>query len=96
MAKKRGTRRSGAPAGKESRLEAVLETYDGHEIIIVPDDPGRRVLLDDEPLRYGRVGDEFYLDAYAYDRDTSLLEVVKRYVDHRKQATSRLAAEGER
>jgi hypothetical protein len=92
MAKKRVTSRSGA----KEPPDAIREAYEGHEIVIARDDPGRRVLVDGEPIRYGRVGDEFYLDVYAYDRDVSLLEVVKRYIDHRKQAVNRHPAESGR
>lgn len=74
---------------------AERHTYKGHEIVITSDDPGRRVLVDDEPIRYGRVGDEFYLDVYAYNRDPSLLTVVRRYIDHIENAAAR-QAEGSR
>lgn len=83
MVKKRKTQQ------REPDPRAERHTYKGHEIVVTSDDPGRRVLVDDEPIRYGRVGEEFYLEVYAYDRDPSLLAVVRRYIDHRDQAASR-------
>jgi hypothetical protein len=91
MAKKRVTSRSAAKVRREAA--EMRETYDGHEIVIARDDPACRVLVDGEPIRYGRIGDQYYLEVYAYDRDASLVGVVKRYIDYRKQAVSRHAAE---
>lgn len=93
-----GKRTKGTSRGKGRRAKTVAgrETYRGHEIEIFSDDPGRRVVIDGEPFRYGQVGDEFYLEAYAYDRSTSLVEVVRKFVDYRDKAnaarTARAAA----
>jgi hypothetical protein len=72
------------------------EIYKGHEIVITRDDPARRVMVDGEPLHYGRIGDRYYLNAYAYDTDTSLVEVVRRFVDYRDAAAARRAKGAER
>jgi hypothetical protein len=80
----RGNARGGKPAGDR-------ETYKGHEIFIPRDDAGRRIVIDGEPLRYGRSGDLFYLSAYAYDPAPTLVEVVRRYIDYRDAAATRRA-----
>ena len=92
MADKRTTK--GSSRGKGRRAETVVdrETYRGHEIEIFPADAGRRVVIDGEPFRYGKAGDEFYLQAYAYDRSTSLAEVVRKFIDYRDKAGAARAA----
>lgn len=86
--------RKGSSRGRGRRAEPVVdrETYRGHEIEIYTDDAGRRVVIDGAPFRYGRAGDEFYLEAYAYDRSTSLAEVVRKFVDYRDKAVAARAA----
>lgn len=92
MTQKRATTQGGSKkAGGSAPRAEERETYKGHDIVIRRDDPGRRVLVDGEPIRYGRASDEFYLDVYAYDRDPSLLAVVRRYIDHREAAAARQA-----
>jgi hypothetical protein len=88
MTRKSATTQGGSrKAGGSAPPAEERETYKGHDIVIPLDDPGRRVLVDGEPIQYGRAGDEFYLDVYAYDRDPSLLVVVRRYIDYREAAT---------
>jgi hypothetical protein len=91
------------PRGSSSRRKKASETpshggeretYKGHEIVVVRDDPGRRIVIDGESFGYDRAGDEFYLDIYAYDRDRSLMAVAKRYIDFREEAAARQAEHG--
>jgi hypothetical protein len=96
MAEKRVTTRSGTGKGRRSEPAGERESHNGHEIFIPRDDPGRRVVIDGEPFRYGEAADGYYLDAYAYDRDPSLVAVVKRYLDHRDAAAKREAKGGKR
>ena len=46
-----GTRKAGG-----SGVGGERETYKGHEIVIPRDDAGNRVLVDGEPIRFGRSG----------------------------------------
>ena len=47
------------------------------------------MLVDGVPYRYGRSGKRYYLEAYAYTGDQSLIEVVRRFVGQRDAAASR-------
>ena len=96
MADKRTTKGSSRGKGRRAEPGIERETHHGHEIEIFPDDPGRRVLIDGEPFRYGEAGDEFYLEAYAYDRSASLAEVVRKFVDYRDKASANRAANANR
>jgi hypothetical protein len=93
MAKKPATTGGGAKKADGSTSREKHETYKGHDIVIPRDDPGHRVLVDGQPLRFGRAGDKFYLDVYAYDPDPSLVAVVRRYIDYRDEAASRQTKE---
>jgi hypothetical protein len=96
MAKKRENTKSGARKDRHPEPGGDRETYHGHEIFIPRDDSGRRVVLDGEPLRYGESADGFYLSVYAYDRDPSLLDVIKRYIDYRDAVAERRGRGGGR
>jgi len=86
------TRRGGSKkAGGSAARADEHETYKGHDIVISGEDRAGRVVIDGEPIRYGRAGDEFYLAVYAYDRGRSLLTVVRRYIDYREAAAERRA-----
>ena len=59
--------------------------HEGHTIALVEDEAELSLLIDGEPVRWGRFsGDgQFFLYRYAYDPDDSLVEVAKRYVTYR-------------
>lgn len=97
MAEKPGSSSSRREKASGTSSEAEeRETYKGHEIVVVTDDPGRRIMIDGESFRYGRAGDDYYLDVYAYDRDRSLMGVAERYIDYRENAAARNAEHGAR
>jgi hypothetical protein len=81
MEAKRAQKRTRSQA-KRPDGETVFEHL-GHRVMIPLDGPGRRVLIDDVPYRYGQAGGTYYLDAYAYDPADTLEELVRRYVDAR-------------
>jgi hypothetical protein len=93
MAERHAAARSASSRSKRQPSSAdVSEKYRGHEIVIPADDPGRRVLIDGEPFRYGLSGGgRFYLSAYAYASDESLISVVRKFVDHRDESAARRA-----
>ena len=48
------------------------------------------MLIDDEPVAYGRLPDgQFYLDSYAYDWHDDLMPLAKAYVDYRDKTARR-------
>lgn len=48
------------------------------------------LFIDDEPIRFGQDGGgRFALEPYAYDRDASLFEVVKRFIDYRDRVRTK-------
>ena len=89
MAEKRAVAKTGVRSRRGATPTSERASYHGHEIHIPADDPGRRVVIDGVPIRYGQAADGYYLSAYAYDRAPSLLEVVKRFVDYRDTAIER-------
>jgi hypothetical protein len=68
-------------------MKEVQEQYEGHRIEVL-DRKGQPVLLiDGVPVRYGRLPDgRYFLDQYAYDWNESLLELARRFLDHRRKA----------
>ncbi len=62
------------------------ETYKGHEIILPADERKKKVFIDGRPVKWGKAGDTYYLDVYAYDRGKTLDETIRRYVDSREKS----------
>ncbi len=57
-------------------VTARVFTHKDHEVAI-PDDPPRTwIFIDGRPVRYGRLGEQYYLDVYAYDLADTLDEVI--------------------
>lgn len=51
---------------------------------------GPDLLIDDEPVRYGRLPDgQYFLEEYAYDWRDDLMALARRYVDYRITADER-------
>jgi hypothetical protein len=49
--------------------------------------PAADLLIDGEPIRYGRFADgQFFLYAHAYDPSDDLAELARRFIDHRDRA----------
>jgi hypothetical protein len=71
--------------------------HDGHTIELVGDESAPELLIDGERARWGRFsGDgQFFLYAYAYDPDDSLVEVARRLVDYRSRVERVRSATGE-
>lgn len=68
--------------------------HNGHRIEIAgKEEP--TVLIDGEPVRWGRLDDgSYYLHEFAYEPADSLAEVAKRYVDHLERAKKLKSARG--
>jgi hypothetical protein len=79
----------------------AAQTYKGHRIELRPPaarpraaaaeaTPKAELLIDDEPVAYGRLPDgQFYLESYAYDWRDDLMPLAKAYVDYRDKARRR-------
>lgn len=84
------TKSTRKPSGDE-----VLE-HEGHTIRLIRAGDGERLYIDDVEVGFGRDdGGLYYLQAYAYDRHESLMEVARRYIDYRKQVDSSSAEQGD-
>ena len=73
-------------------MEHELEIYKGHriELLLSHTDelPTRRnaaeLLIDDQPVRFGQLDDgSYFLYDYAYDWQTNLMSLAKRFIDYR-------------
>ena len=81
--------------------QPTAQTYKGHRIELRPSTtrgraaaagaaPTPELLIDDEPVAYGRLPDgQFYLKSYAYDWRDDLMPLAKAYVDYRDRARRR-------
>lgn len=59
------------------------EEYRGHAIEIKDEGEDTVVRIDGKEHAAGRTtGGEYFLEAYAYDRDEDLMAVVERYLDY--------------
>lgn len=61
--------------------------YKQHRIVVPTKETAEgTVSIDNQSFKYGRdAAGKYYLSDYAYDRDESLVEVVKRYLDHQER-----------
>jgi hypothetical protein len=66
-------------------MDGTTDENDGHAIEFVGDESEPILLIDGEPLRWGRFSDDgqFFLYRYAYDPDDTLEGVARRYVEYR-------------
>lgn len=78
------------------------ETYRGHEIVLrkrpnasepansAEQPPTAELLIDGEPIRYGRLPHgPYYLHENVYDWDQDLVELARRLIEHRAQLEAR-------
>lgn len=90
MAELRGTPGKGKKPASDSRRE----TYKGHEILYPGDQRRKKIFIDGRPVKWGKAGDSYYLDVYAYDPGRTLEETVKRYLAHLEKAGSKAGKRG--
>jgi hypothetical protein len=63
--------------------------FKGHSIEVRPGKDLPELLIDDVPVRYGRLPDgSYFLDDYAYDWSDDLVEVARRYIDYRERSAA--------
>lgn len=67
---------------------ARRETYRGHEITIPDDHRRKRIFIDGRQIKWGKAGDSYFLDVYAYDPGKTLDETIKRYIDFLEKASN--------
>lgn len=69
-------------------MEPQREEHKGHVIELRDGGAGEpstlELLIDNESIRYGTLPDGLYfLDDYAYDWRTDLMDLARRFIDHR-------------
>lgn len=72
-------------------MEPARYKYKGHRVELRAQETGREdepeLLVDDTPVRYGRLpGGLYYLSDYAYDWTDDLVDLTRRFVDYRLRA----------
>ncbi len=80
-------------------MDPEVQEHRGHRIQIRPRGVGEmhtaaedqevdfELLIDDEPVHYGRLADGSYaLHEYAYDWQPDLMSLARRFIDYRDQA----------
>jgi hypothetical protein len=61
--------------------------YEGHQIELRESEGRPELLIDDVPLRYGQLPNgEYFLNEYAYDWTGDLMDLARRFIDHRRRA----------
>ena len=88
-------------------MQPERQEYQGHRIELRPraadeltarevgSESEPELLIDDEPIRYGRLPDGLYfLHDYAYDWRENLLDLARRFIDYRSRA-HKIQREGE-
>lgn len=67
-------------------MKPERQRYKGRQIEIRDGKRGPELLIDDVPMRYGRLPDgKFFLDDYAYDWSEDLVELARRYIAYRER-----------
>jgi hypothetical protein len=76
---------------RSSRMEPQRQEYKGHRIELraregaTANEP--ELLIDDEPVRYGRLPDgQYALHEYAFDWSDDLMDLARRFIDYRDRA----------
>ena len=61
--------------------------HDGHKIELVGHEEEPTLVVDGEPLRWGRFSGDgmYFLYQYAYDPQDSLVDLARRYVEYRER-----------
>jgi hypothetical protein len=75
-----GIMAKGDKASERTGAYARKESVQGHEIIYPRDERRKKIFIDGRPVKWGKAGETYYLDVYAYDRGETLEETVKRYI----------------
>ena len=82
-------------------MEPARQEYKGHRIELRAREGGEvrareaereeeiELLIDDEPVRYGRLpGGRYALHEYAYDWSDDLMDLARRFIDYRDRANA--------
>jgi hypothetical protein len=68
-------------------MEPERQEHKGHRIELRAREAGPELLIDDEPIRYGRLPDgTYFLNEYAYDWRDNLMDLARRFIDYRDRA----------
>ena len=68
-------------------MEPERQEYDGHLIELRERDDKLELLVDNVPIRYGRLPNgKYFLHEYAYDWTDNLMQLAQRFIDYRRKA----------
>jgi hypothetical protein len=68
-------------------MEPERQEYDGHLIELRKRDDKLELLVDNVPIRYGRLPNgKYFLHEYAYDWTDNLMQLAQRFIDYRRKA----------
>jgi hypothetical protein len=72
---------------KGHRIELRKSTADELHAREAEGEEGLELLIDEQPVRYGRLpGGSYALHEYAYDWSDDLMDLAKRFIDYRDRA----------
>jgi hypothetical protein len=67
-------------------MKPGYQEHEGHRIEIRERQGKVELLIDNRPIRYGRLPTgKFFLEDYAYDWQDDLFELARRYVSYRRR-----------
>jgi hypothetical protein len=68
-------------------MKSERQEHEGHTIGLREREGKLELLIDNIPVRYGQHGGGMYfLHEYAYDPTDNLMELARRFIDHRRRA----------
>jgi hypothetical protein len=74
------------PTMRSFRMEPTRQEYKGHRIELRTREE-LELIIDNEPVRYGRLPDgQYALHEYAYDWSDDLMNLARRFIDYRDRA----------
>jgi hypothetical protein len=70
-------------------MNPEYEQYEGHRIEIRGRGEKSELLIDNVPVKHGRLPNgKYFLDDYAFDWTDDLMELARRYVSYRARVTT--------
>lgn len=68
-------------------MKPERQKHEGHQIELREREGEPELLIDNVPVRFGKLPDgKYFLNDYAYDRTDDLMELARRYVEHQRKS----------
>jgi hypothetical protein len=68
-------------------MKPERQKHEGHQIELRERKGEPELLIDNVPVRFGKLPDgKYFLNDYAYDRTDDLMELARRYVEHQRKS----------